>query len=123
MEEEYKSLLRKIDVKISKDLKTIKYTLFNFETGKGKEVEEPNNWERENIEWGLCPKCHNHLVRLGKYKPAVKRIDSDWVPAQYHSFYGCSNFPNCKYSKSIVRYAENDFEDNPCDPYYPDDLY
>ena len=123
MDEFHKIFNEKIDVKISKDLKTIKYTLFDFETGKGKEVEEPNKWERENIEWSLCPKCHNHLVRLGKYKPAVRCIDSDWVPAQYHSFYGCSNFPNCKYSKSIVRYAENDFEDNPYDPYYPDDLY
>ena len=122
MDELHKIFNEKIDVKISKDLKTIKYTVFNFETGKSKEVEEPNKWERENIEWSLCPKCHNHLVRLGKYIPAVRRSDDDWVPAQYHSFYGCSNFPNCKYSKSIVRDVEFDCDD-PYEPYYPDDLY
>lgn len=114
------------DFKISKDLKTIRYTVLDLETGKTEKIEKLNKWKREDIEWNLCPECHNHLVRMSRYKPAVKHINEDWVPAQVQAFIGCSNFPNCKYSKSIVRDVEEGEyceDEGPYYPYYPDDLY
>jgi len=42
-------------------------------------------WDRE-VSAGLCPRCDGRLVlRKGKYG----------------SFYGCSNYPKCKYTKNI----------------------
>lgn len=42
-------------------------------------------WDRE-VSAGLCPRCDGRLVlRKGKYG----------------SFYGCSNYPKCKYTKKI----------------------
>lgn len=42
-------------------------------------------WNQE-VDAGLCPRCEGHLVlRRGKYG----------------AFYGCSNYPTCKYTKNL----------------------
>ena len=41
---------------------------------------------QEAINGGKCPKCGGNLVRR---------------TGQYGAFYGCSNYPNCKYTKHI----------------------
>ena len=48
MDELHKIFNEKINVKISKDLKTIKYTVFNFETGKSKEVYKRSQIKRSS---------------------------------------------------------------------------
>ena len=49
-----------------------------------------NNYEirsQEAVEDGRCPKCGGHLVlRNGKHG----------------AFYGCSNYPNCKYTHPAI---------------------
>lgn len=49
-------------------------------------VKEVISQKNEEISKGLCPRCSGQLVlRRGKYG----------------DFYGCSNYPNCKYTKEL----------------------
>jgi hypothetical protein len=52
-------------------------------------VETIREYVREDnrkISQGICPKCSGQLVRRG---------------GKYGSFYGCSNYPKCRYTKKI----------------------
>lgn len=49
-------------------------------------VKEVVSQKNREISMGRCPRCHGYLVlRKGKYG----------------DFYGCSNYPDCKYTKNI----------------------
>lgn len=45
--------------------------------------------KKEKAEKGICPRCYGKLV-LRK--------------SRYGEFYGCSNYPNCKYTQNINKY-------------------
>ena len=58
--------------------------------------------QQKNVERGICPRCGGNLVlRNGKYG----------------EFYGCSNYPKCKFTKkNVVRYAKTKYKFFLCVP-------
>ena len=50
-------------------------------------IHEKTRSDRRSIQQGICPKCGGSLVKRN---------------GKYGAFYGCSNYPNCKFTKSIV---------------------
>jgi len=93
---------------ISKDGSTLRHRFWNILTNEVKYTYEPNKWKREDIEWNLCPECHNHLVQMRRYKSNPCYGDNDWNPVQEQMFTGCSNYPNCHYIEKSKHHYHND---------------
>ncbi|MBR1856498.1 MAG: topoisomerase DNA-binding C4 zinc finger domain-containing protein [Oribacterium sp.] len=49
-------------------------------------IHEKTMSEHRSIQQGICPECGGSLVKRN---------------GKYGVFYGCSNYPNCKYTKNV----------------------
>lgn len=83
-----------IDIKFSEnEIKKLydKISLLNIMSSKAKkqhvsEVQNSIVIKQHLIQQGICPRCgHNLILRNGKYG----------------DFFGCSNYPNCKFTRSL----------------------
>ena len=66
-------------------------TIANVDSGETRQahisgIQEKTNNEKHSIQEGICPKCGGDLVKRN---------------GKYGDFYGCSNYPKCRYTKKI----------------------
>ena len=85
---------RSVNAAVSKDQMNTLVALFenaNVDSKKNREshvknIHEKTKAEKRSIEEGICPKCGGNLVKKN---------------GKYGDFYGCSNYPKCRYTKKI----------------------
>lgn len=67
------------------------FTIANVDSKEAREahisgIQEKTRAEKRSIKAGICPKCGGNLVKIN---------------GKYGSFYGCSNYHKCRYTKNM----------------------